>query len=116
VTEPLGGQKLGIVTKVPTGEVDAANEDITTDKVVWIDRCSFESEHLSEFQNETIVSGERGYAMMPDVPEVRAITNANHIRNGVGGRDFKVHGLPAPETDLDGALIGYWLVCEWQAG
>lgn len=116
MTEPLGGQTLGIVTKTPTGAKDAANQDITDDVVVWVEQCSFETEHISESQSDTIVSAERAWAIMPVTDAVAAITNANHIRNGVGGRDYKVHGLPAPENDIDGLLVYYWIICEWQGG
>lgn len=116
MTEPLGGQSLGIITKVPTGAKDEANEDITTDSIVWVDGCSFETEHISEQQSDTIVSAERAWAIMPVTDAVQAITNANFIRNGVGGRDYKVHGLPAPENDIDGLLVYYWIICEWQGG
>jgi hypothetical protein len=115
MTNPLGGQTLGIVTKVP-GPVDAANQPTTTDSVVWVDGCAFETEHISEHQSDTIVSIERAWAIMPVSDAVQAITNANFIRNGVGGRDYKVHGLPAPENDIDGLLVYYWIICEWQAG
>jgi hypothetical protein len=116
MTEPLGGQTLGIITKVPTGAHDSMNEPITTDSIVWVPQCSFETEHISESQSDTTTSTERAWAIMPVTAAVQAITNANYLRNGVGGRDYKVHGLPAPENDIDGQLVYYWLICEWQGG
>lgn len=117
MTDPLGGQTLGIVTKTPTGAVDAANQPITNDVVVWLEQCcAFETEHISEHQTDTTVSSERAWAIMPNVPAVAAITNENFIRNGIGGRDYKVFGQPAPENDIDGVLVYYWIICEWYGG
>jgi hypothetical protein len=116
MTLPLGGQSLGIVTKTPTGSVDAANQAVTDDAVVWVTGCAFETEHISEEQSDSITSAERAWAIMPVTDAVQEITNANYLRNGVGGRDYKVHGLPAPEYDIDGLLVYYWIICEWQGG
>lgn len=116
MTLPLGGQTLGIITKVPTGQHDSMNEEITTDSITWVDGCAFETEHISEQQSDTILSAERAWAIMPVTDAVQAITNANYIRNGTNGRDYKVHGLPAPENDIDGLLVYYWIICEWQGG
>lgn len=141
MTSYPGGDTLGIVTKTPTGETDSMGQQVTSDTVVWVYGCSFETERISEEQTDTIVSNERGWAWFPYVPSIGIpttdeygtpivdgsgnpvavqIQNSNWIRpkrlEAMAQRDYKVFGMPTLEYDGDGTPDHVWVICEWHAG
>lgn len=139
MTNP-GGDILGIVTKTATGQKDSMGENVTSDTVVWVGGCTFETERISEEQSDTITSNERGWAWLPYVvgfgiptsdqygnpilsggnPVTTEINNANWIRplrtDPMAQRDYKVFGKPSLEYDGDGMPDHVWVICEWHGG
>lgn len=125
MTYPGGDTVLVIANPTPAGK-DSMNEDIPslpTNRVVaaTVYGCVFETEHISEQQHETITSGERAWAFMPYTADTAAITNANWLRpqrptGESSARDYKVHGLPIVQYDIDGQPDHVWVICENQAG
>jgi hypothetical protein len=136
-----GGDTVGIVTKLSTGQKDSMGQAVTADSVVWVYGCVFETERISEEQSDTITSNERGWAWLPYIPGIGIptvdddgnelvdgegnpvtveITNANWIRpkrwQPMAARDYKVFGMPAVEFDGDGQPDHVWIICEWHAG
>jgi len=117
------------------------NTEITSDSVVWVYGCVFETERISEEQSDTITSNERGWAWLPYVagagiptasesgnpildgdgkPVTTEIKNANWIRplrsDPLAQRDYKVLGMPSLEYDLEGNPDHVWVICEWHGG
>jgi hypothetical protein len=130
-----GGETVGIVTYVP--QVDGSGNPLTDGlnqpldpvrTVLWKYGCVFEPEHVSEEQTNTITSRERAWVFMPVDPDTAKITNANFLtpqrpsldENGAdesaAQRDYKVHGLPLIEYDMDGKPDHIWVICEYDGG
>lgn len=116
-----GGDTLLIVSKTPTGQKDSMGEDVTTDSVVSVYGCVFETERISEVESDVTTSNERGMAFLPYVEGVTTgVTNENWIRpqrpDALAQRDYKVFGRPAIEYDINGQPDHVWIVCEWHGG
>lgn len=139
MSELPGGDTLGIVTMAPSGQFDSLQQPILTESVVWVYGCVFDTQHVTEHQDDTITSRERGWCWLPyvagvGIPTVNAdgtpaldgngnpitvdITNACWVRpkraDPMGQRDYKVFGEPVLEYDLDGQPDHVWVTCEWQ--
>jgi hypothetical protein len=62
---PIGGQRVGIVTDVPTGAVSEFMEPVTTEVVVWWDGCVFEMQSVSEQQAGATTTSEIAVVVGP---------------------------------------------------
>lgn len=121
VTYP-GGDTLGIVTKVPTGQKDSLNQPITTDSVEWIYGCVLETleYEINEHQTDTIAAFEKAWAFLPYSSTTAAIDNGDFIRpkrpDANAQRDYKVNGRAVVQYDIDGRPDHVFVLCEWQGG
>lgn len=130
-----GGDTVGIVTYTPQldshGNVltDGLNQPLEPVRtVLWKYGCVFEPEHVSEEQTNTITTRERAWVFLPVDADTTTITNANFLtpkrpaldedsaNESTAQRDYKVHGLPVVEYDMDGQPDHVWVICEYDGG
>ncbi|SIC56426.1 Uncharacterised protein [Mycobacteroides abscessus subsp. abscessus] len=128
MTELPGGDTLQVISYGPALDghgnpvMDEQNQPIKARTVVaTIYGCVFEAEHISEHQTDAITSTERAWAFLPVTPDSRAIRNEHYLcpmrpAGDQSGRDYKVHGLPALQYDIEGQPDHVWIFCEWQPG
>lgn len=135
-----GGDTVGVVTKVASGQTDSMGQPITVDQVVWVYGCVFEGGMdfsslgvIMEKQSDTFTASEQAWVFMPYVsglgipaidaagnPTTATITNGSWIRpkrpDAAQQRDYKVLGLPDVNYDFDGQPDHVFVACEWRAG
>jgi hypothetical protein len=130
-----GGDTLGVVTDVASGQTDSLNQPILTESVVWVYGCVFETYMygISEQETDITTSQEKAFAYFPyvsgvGIPGVDAngasvaavIDNNSRIRpqrpDAEAQRDYKVFGLPAEQYDIEGLPDHVLVVCVWQGG
>lgn len=124
MAELPGGDTLLIVTRVPTGQKDALNQDIFTEATVSVYGCVFEpySRGPVEEDSNTETAHERAWAFLPYIEGVTTgINNQNFIQpvrpgSPLAQRNYKVQGLPEIQYDLDGVPDHVWIICEYHEG
>lgn len=119
----VGGDVLGIVTLVDSGQTDSLGEPIVTESVAWIDGCVFDIYSRGPIQQhtDTKTAEERAWAFFPYISGVTTdIVAGNVIRpqrpDALAQRDYHVFGRAEVEYDLEGQPDHVWVVCEWHGG
>jgi hypothetical protein len=116
---PIGNQRVGIVTEVPSGEVDEAMAPVDpTEAVVWVDGCQFEVQVLGvnqiEQQDVTTTTNEIAWCHMPVTADTRAITSAQWLRHA--NLTYAMRGDAVIEVDIRGREHHVFALCERQTG
>lgn len=62
---PIGGQRIGIVTNVPTGVVSEFLEPETDEVVLWWNGCSLQMQTITEQQGQTVTTSEMAIVIGP---------------------------------------------------
>lgn len=115
---PLGGQTVGIVSDVATGEVSEIGVVQTVERVVDQPGCLFEIQDVSvgaaETDSDTVTTHAVAWCLMPVTEASRAINSRMRLR--YGGRDWQMRGDGRIEHDLDGLEDHVFCLCEGMRG
>lgn len=113
---PIGRQRVGIVTETASGVVSELMEPVTTESVVWVDGCLFESltRKVAEDQSSTVTTSEPAWVVMPVTTATKAITSSMVLRHN--NRDYVMRGDAVLEFDIHGVPQYVFCHCERQTG
>jgi hypothetical protein len=116
---PIGNQRVGIVTEVPSGAVDELMAPVgPTENVVWIDGCEFEVQvrgvALVEQQSDTTTTNEIAWCHLPVTDDTRAIRSDAKLRHA--NLTYEMRGDAVVEIDIRGREHHVFALCERQTG
>jgi hypothetical protein len=112
---PIGDQRIGIVTNVPTGAVSEFLEPETAEAVLWWDGCVLEMQTVTEQQGATVTTSEIAVVVGPVVGDqiptvddagdpapmpVSELTTNQELREG--GRTYVMRGDAVLQKDIRG--------------